>query len=287
VNSIPITRTSKSERPMGGSGSRGSRRDRNDGEKERGDDGRRPTGRSSTGEPKSRLQQWLQLHSGWVAMWLEGIDPPRRGASTPNVTMLMIGNLHFKNDEFGFLFSSSRGAAKKKEREKVCAREIVDALDHFQMDNMCSWCQMPSKDAKHDVGDGDVERLTSAVQRRCPKATVEMPEPAAFVLVAVVPWGPHDRHQHDLALTILDKFDTGFAELLREARRVSGLVRKQWFFATVTAELDGSRPVVLGVGLATDRGVARARAVHAAEFRTTMLKESMFQTLGAPPATES
>jgi hypothetical protein len=201
--------------------------------------------------------------------------------------MLMIGNLNCKNDDFGFLFSSSRGAAKKKEREKVCARELVDALDHFQMDNMCSWCQLPSKDAKQDVEDGDVERLTAAAQRRCPKATVEMPEPSAFVLVAVMPWGPHDRHQHDLALTILDKFDTGFAELLREARRVSGLVRKQWFVATVTAKLDGYRPLVLGVGLATDPGVARARAVHAAELRATVLEESMFQPPEAPPATES
>lgn len=230
------------------------------------------------------------MHSGWMALWLEGIDPPRRMASAPNVTLLMVANSHFQKgggEEFGFIFSTSRAGAKKKDREKECAKDIVGALDQLPLDDMRAWCQMPdASDAKRAVEANDLQNLTTLVRRRCPKVvSVSLPEPAAFVLVAACPWGPHERaHGTDAELAVLERFDAGFAELLREARRVSGLVRKQWFVAVVWAypePNDNARPITLGIGLATDRDLAKARAVHAAEVRSHVVTEAMF---AAPPA---
>lgn len=236
-------------------------------------------------DAKSRLQQWLQIHPNWVAVWLEGIDPPRRLASTPNVTLLMLSNTQAKrgnkDEEFGFIMTSSRIAAKRKEREKECAKELVDALDQVPLEDMKAWSQMPdASNSKKEVDAADLERLTALVQKRVPKATVELPDPTAFVLVAAMPWGPNERaHGPDPELPLLDKFDPGFAELLKESRRVSGLVRKQWWVAIAWAKLESpeeKRPFSLGIGLAADRGLARVRAVHAAEVRAAILTESMF-----------
>merc|ERR1719253_2124521 len=122
---------------------------------------------------------------------------------------------------------------------------------------MKAWNQMPESKDKLELLPDDLERLTKAVRAKCPRATVEMQEPTSFVLVGATPWGPHEKaHGAEAELAMLEKFDQGFAELLREARRVSGLVRKQWFSAVVTAKPDPTetnRPLTLGIGFATDR----------------------------------
>jgi len=219
-----------------------------------------------------------------MAVWLEGIDPPKRMANSPNVTVLMVANFKIPKSgpaEFGFLYSVSRGGNKKKDRERDCARDLVSSLDLLPAEDMRAWSQMPDTKDKLDLRPDDVERLTKAVRSRCPKASVMCPEPTSFVLVAAMPWGPHEKaHGAEAELAMLEKFDPGFAELLREARRVSGLVRKQWFVAEVMANpeaKEGVRPVSLGIGFATDRNLAKVRAVHAAEVRTQLLTEDMFK----------
>lgn len=250
-------------------------------------DSRRPMVSNVNADAKSRLQQWLHIHPGWNAVWLEGIDPPRRMASSPNVTVLMVANFHYQKngpEEFGFIFTSSRIGAKKKDREKECASELVAALDQLPLEDMRGWCQMPeASKAKREVEYGDLERLTKTVQQRCPKVTIELPEPTAFVLVQAMPWGPgpgeRSTHGADSELAILEKFDAGFAELLKEARRVSGLVRKQWFIAVVWAKpepREDVRPFTIGIGFATDRNLAKARAIYAAEVRAQILTDAMF-----------
>jgi len=211
-------------------------------------------------------------------------------ASTPNVTILMVANkpaVKGGGEDFGFILTHSRIAAKKKEREKECAKEIVAALDSLPLEDMKAWCQIPKDgDTKKEVAPTDMEQLTTLVRRRCPKASIKMSEPAACVLVASMPWGPHERaHGPDPDLTVLEKFDNGFGELLREARRVSGLVRKQFFLAVVWAESDKKedvRPFSLGIGLATDPQLAKVRALHAAEVRAHIITDAMFTKSVAP-----
>lgn len=219
-------------------------------------------------------------------MWLEGIDPPRRLASTPNVTVLMVANFKVPKSgpaEFGFLFSQSRQGNKKKDRERDCSRDLVGCLDQFPIEDMQAWCQLPEGKKDHrEMQPDDLERVTKAVRSRIPKATIEVPEPTCFVLTSAMPWGPHEKaHGAEAELAMLEKFDPGFAELLREARRVSGLVRKQWFIAVVVAKpeagKDDLRPIHLGVGVATEKNHAKARALHAADVRTHLLSESMFK----------
>ncbi|CAK0791759.1 unnamed protein product, partial [Prorocentrum cordatum] len=127
--------------------------------------------------------------------------------------------------------------------------------------------------------------------------SVQIPEPTAFVLVSSMPWGPNEKQDGaDVDLAVLEIFDTGFAELLQEARRVHGLVRKQGeqrnsensvrscgrlcscrcFFLQEPAS-DNTQPFALGVGLAADSNLAKARAVHAAEIRSEILTEAMFK----------
>jgi len=179
------------------------------------------------------------------------------------------------------MYASSRSNAKKQGREKEAAKDLVGALDVLPAEDMRAWSQMPDAKGQLEVRGEDVDRLTKAVRGRCPMATVEVPEPSSFVLVAAMPWGPHEKaHGAEAELAMLEKFDPGFAELLREARRVSGLVRKQWFVAEVLAKPEPGKadvqPFVLGTGFATDRNLAKVRAVHAAEVRTQILTDDMF-----------
>lgn len=236
------------------------------------------------GDPKNRVTKWLHSHPGWMAVWLEGIDPPRRQASSPNVTVLVVANFKIPKSgpaEFGFLCAQSRAGQKKKDREKECTRDLIAYLDQLPVEDMKAWCQMPENKDKVELLPDDVERLTKAVRGRCPRVTVELPEPSSFVLVAAQSWGPHEKaHGAEAELAMLEKFDSGFAELLREARRVQGLVRKQWFVSVVTAKPDpkevDARPFSLGFGFATDRNLAKVRAVHAAEVRAQLLTDAMF-----------
>lgn len=244
------------------------------------------------GDPRNRLQHWLQLHSGWIGVWLEGVDPPRRAISTPNVTALVFANMQGKKGasagekEFGFILTASRLGAKRKEREKECAKELVTMLDALPVEDMKAWCQLPvaggpPPGAKLEGEGTFLDKLTALVRRRCPKVTLEMPEPSAFVMVAALAFPNSEKnHGSDPELPVLDKFDAGFGELLREARRVSGLVRKQWFITVLWAKPETKeelRPFALGVGMATDRELSRVRAMHAAEVRAQILTEAMFK----------
>lgn len=246
---------------------------------------RRVNARTAT-DAKGRVQQWLHQHHSWTALWLEAIDPPRQIATAPNVTVLMMANTGSKKNgqEFGFALSSSRIASKKKEREKECAKDLVSSLESLPLEDMKAWCQIPdSAAAKQTIEPADIERLNALVQKRCPKVTVELPEPSALVLVTSMPWGSNSG---DADLSVLDRFDTGFSELMREAKRVNGLVRKQWFIAIVWAKpepRDDAKSLKLGMGFATDANIAKARAVHAAEIRAQVLTEAMFVQQQAKP----
>lgn len=218
-------------------------------------------------------------------MWLEGIDPPTKMAGAPNITALMVAT---GGQDFGFFLACSRFNPKKKDRERECARDIVEAFDKMPVEDPKAWCQLPSSG---DTRQLDLQTLETLVCRRVPKTTLEVPEAAAFVIVNVMPWGPHERSQGtDPDLALLERFDPGFAELQREARRVTGLVRKQWFVSMVWAKpepKEGMRSVPLGMGLATDAAVAKQRALHSAELRATVLSDQMFSTAGieaAPPS---
>jgi len=231
------------------------------------------------------LTNWLHSHPGWMAVWLEGIDPPRRMAKEPNVTVLMVANFKIPKDgkaEFGFLYAASRNSTKQKERQRDCARDVMGYFDFLPVEDMRSWCQMPETKDQLEVRPGDLERVIKAVRGRCPMATIEMPEPTSFVLVSATPWGPHEKaHGAEAELAMLEKFDPGFAELLREARRVSGLVRKQWFVSQVTAKpepgKDDLRPFALGFGFATDPNLAKVRSLHSSEVRTQILTDDFFK----------
>jgi len=239
------------------------------------------------------VQSWLQIHPSWVSFWLEGIDPPRRVSTSTNVSILMVASSFSKKNfdqDFGFICSVSRAGNKKKEREKECQRELANTLDLLQMEDKKSWCQMPpAKDAKREVEPGDLERLTKIVKGRVAKATVEISEPSTVVLVASMPFGPHERsNAKDPDIAILERLDPGYGELFREARRVSGLVRKQWYLSVVWAKTEAPselRPFPLGVGFATDRNLSKARAVYSAEVRAQVFKESMLTKM--PGGTKS
>lgn len=236
-------------------------------------------------EKDSKLHSWLKVHPGWMAVWLEGIDPPMRMASAPNVTVLFVAKLKSPKNgpqELSFLYSSSRNGLKKKDREKNCTKELVSCFDLLPMSDSRCWYQSPIGEEKRDVLPDDLERLVRSVRNTCPKATVEVPEPTSFVLVASQAWGPHDRkHGIDADLALLEKFDPGFAELMREARRVSGMVRKLWYHAVVWVKpepgKDDQKPFAMGIGFATDRSLAKARALHAAEMRLPILTDAMFK----------
>lgn len=233
----------------------------------------------------SKLQGWLKVHPGWMAVWLEGIDPPQRMASAPNVTLLIVAKLKSPKNgpqELSFLYSSSRNGMKKKDRETNCGKEIVAVFDQLPMNDSRCWYHMPIGAEKRELVSDDLERFTRAVRSQFPKATVEVPEPTSFLLVASQQSGPHDRkHGSDADLALLERFDPGYAELMREARRVSGIVRKLWYHAIVWVKpepgKDDQKPFSMGIGFATDRNLAKARALHAAEARLPILSDAMFK----------
>lgn len=252
--------------------------------------------KTDVGDPKNRIEQWLRVHPTWVAIQLEGIDPPRLAATSPNVSILMVANMN-KNksgaEDFGFLLQSSRAGFKKRDRERECAKELVAVLDQMPTNKSEAWCQIAGEhSAQPAASEAEaLQKLTEAVQKRCPKATVDLPPSSMHVLVSAMAFGPSDamaKHGSEPELKVLERFDKGFGELFREARRVSGLVRQQWFLSEVWAKPDpadaGGKPFSLGVGMATDNALARKRAVHAAEGRAQILTAAMFgKTADKPP----
>lgn len=208
----------------------------------------------------------------------------------PNVTTLMFVNLQKKKDgdgdDFGFMMTTSRTNAKKKDREKDCAVELMDILDRMPTDKLEAWCQIPAEPTESAEKDGggdkkaepDLAKLTEAVQKKVQKCTVDLPESLPNVMVAAMSFGPNDgKHGADAELMVMDRFDAGFGELFKEARRVSGLVRKQWFVSTVWMKSEQSDGIKfpLGIGMATDNLLAKKRAVLCAETRLQFMSKRM------------
>lgn len=151
------------------------------------------------GDPKKRLEQWLRVNTGWIGVWLEGVDPPRIQAATPNVTALMFVNLQPKKeggDDFGFMLTTSRSTTKKKDREKECAVDLMDILDRMPTDKMEAWCQMkaePTEATEKESGgeksaEPDLAKLTEQVQKKVQKVTLDMPDSLSHVMVAAILW---------------------------------------------------------------------------------------------------
>lgn len=194
------------------------------------------------------------------------------------------------NEDFGFLLTSQRQTAKKKDREKDCVKDLTTMLDQLPINKMDAWYQMEAGTSSKPEAEqaSELHKLSEKVKEKYPRIVLELPEPAAHVLVASVAFCGHDKAVGpDPEVSVLDKFDPGFAELLKEARRVSGMVRKQWFVATVLAKADvpldaNQKPFYLGMGMATDRALARTRALHAASIRLNIVTEAMLPKAGAP-----
>jgi len=193
------------------------------------------------------------------------------------VTLVVIVNKSKKAEDAGFMLAQSRTGGKKKEREKECQSELMPMLDAFPLDDPKAWFQMPEAAAAKDkIEAADLERLGELVQSKVSGTTVVLPEPFACVLVCGVPINNDGAHSGEPEVDIIDRFDPGFGEYFREARRVSGLVRKQWFIATVTLRAEGGEHTLsLGMGLATDPMAAKVRAFHAAEQRAQLLTEAI------------
>lgn len=224
------------------------------------------------------------------------------------MTTLIVANYNLSkgSEDFGFHLVTSRVSSKKKDREKECLNEMNAALDVLPMSDAKAWSQMPiAKDAKKDVETTDseqnplkqkiaevekekqdLERIQNLVGKRFPKASVEMGMPTATCLVGAAPWAPsNDPQLPDPELAVLDRFEPGFADLFREARRCNGLVRKQWYLASVwvkTPSVSNNIPFALGWGFSTDWNVAKVRAVHAAEIRVPILTEAMLTKATKP-----
>merc|ERR1712113_1339527 len=167
-----------------------------------------------------------------------------------------------------------------KDREKECVSELAAAIERLPLSDAQAWSQLPDgNSAKREVDPSDFARISELVSKRFPKASVEMGLPTSSCMVSVAPWtASTESASQDSELAALDKFEPGFADLFREARRVNGLVRKQWYLACVwvkAPELANSIPFPLGWGFSTDWNLSKVRAVHAAEIRVPILTEAM------------
>lgn len=239
-------------------------------------------------DPRVRCQYQLHQNDHWTAMWLEGVDPPRRSASASNVTMLLIGNPKLQTGgagaDHGFLMAHSRLGSRSRDRQRECCIQMSLAFGFLDVSDSKAWNQLPDPStAKRQLDPGDVEKLAALVREQCPKVSVELPEPMACVVVGTAGFPAIERphaNPPEADLTVLDRYDDGVGELMQEARRVNGIVSKQWFLAAVQVRKEGAiAPFVLGHGLATDRESARARAVHAAEVRAGLLTEALLSRL--------
>lgn len=198
---------------------------------------------------------------------------------------------------FGFTLTVSRLVSKKSDRERECIQETLISFEHLRTEDGQHWCRIPDAGASLPSAEAEakgLERLQDMVRRRFPKVSLELPEPSSLVVLAAQLWGAGDGTQAapgpagpaslEPELLALDRFEPGFAELLREARRVNGLVRKLWFLAMVMAKPDSgsdAQAFALGVGFATDRQVARTRALYAAEQRVPALSQAVFSKSAA------
>lgn len=161
------------------------------------------------------------------------------------------------------------------------------ALEYLKTDGDQFWCRIPSSLPEAD--EQALEKMQEVVRKKFPKMTLELPDPPPCIVVGAEQWTlPDDRPNvmppTGLAgipgqeLNIVDQFDEGFAEQFREAKRVDGMVRKLWYVATVTAKpnTDEQQSFLLGVGIAADLQVAKARALYSSSLRIPALTEAVF-----------
>jgi len=180
------------------------------------------------------------------------------------------------------MLAHNRVALRKKDRERECTKDVMMQCESLQLDDPKAWCHIPSPGNKTQATPDDLDRIRTAVDSRCARMVVEFPEPMACVVVATCAFSDRPSNaEPDLGL--LERLDPGFVEQFREARRVSGLVKKQWYLATVNVRREGSsNTFALGVGLGTDRESSRARAIHAAEVRAALFTEAVATKLCGP-----
>lgn len=247
----------------------------------------RPEKPATAIDAKARLDLWLQSHPEWLVVWIDGIDPPQRQASSPNNTLCIIGNRGIPPDGkeatangwFGFLCARSCGR-ERLDREKDCATDIVKVLEALKVEEARSWCTVDV--AGKEVTARDVEELSQHVQQRFPGFTCHMSEPSSMVITSCGASSPHaTTHGPHPELGVLDEFEPGFGELLSEAIRVEGLVRKQWYIALLRVTPRPSpkmHSITLGMGVATDKPLAKARALRSAWRRVEVLDEQWFQS---------
>lgn len=235
---------------------------------------------------KSKLQQFLQPKTGVFAFWLEGVDPPKRQANAANVTMLVVANPSLptrgaRGPDFGFMLATTR-MQKKRERERDCAQELLSCMEILPLDDSRAWCRLmaTSADGHSTEAVKDLAQLTNLAKKRVPKVTLDLVEPGAYVPTS---WQSLTTEKGVEPEALLERFDVGCGELMREARRVGGIVRQQWFVSLVIARPgpgEGVKPFTLGAGLATDAALARTRALYAAEHRVALLTTALFAANG-------
>lgn len=221
------------------------------------------------------MQQLLQSRSGYTALLLEGVDPPKRSATNSNVTVLLVACLKQKGKtqqhDLTFILATSR-LQKKKDRERDCAKDILECLEAMEEKHLCR--------LSNQAAAKDLKQIEQSLWKRFGKVlgtnevSLQLVEPTAVVLTSWQSLSP-EKEPED----ILERFAPGCGELLREAKRVSGIVRQQWFLSLVNFRSEkGLRSFTLGAGLATDATTARSRALVAADLRVSVIPQAVFRT---------
>lgn len=217
--------------------------------------------------------------------------------------MLMLANgSNASRSSFGFLMASSRAPDKKqKDRQRECARDVLAQVEQLTQGksegDLRAWYQVPAVDEilEPEAEAKAVEKLKSTVESRleatagkdsgaAPVVEVEFQEPQGCVICSLADYGGQEDSTKEPDISVLDFFEPDSADLFKEAKRLGGLVRLRWYLAVVKASRKASspaqeglyRPLPLGMGLATDQKIAKARALRAAEVRAEVLTEAMF-----------
>jgi len=190
---------------------------------------------------------------------------------------------------------------KQKERQRECARDVVAQVEQLTQGksegDLRAWYQVPAVDEilEPEAEAKAVEKLKSTVEGRleatkgkdseaAPVVEVAFQEPQSCVICGLADYGGQEDSTKDPDISVLDFFEPDSADLFKEAKRLGGLVRLRWYLAVVKASRKTGdaaqdalyRPLPLGMGLATDQKIAKARALRAAEVRAEVLTEAMF-----------
>jgi len=241
------------------------------------------------------------------------MDPPTQALSNANITLAMLSIGASKGKpSFGFLLGvAARPGKQLKDRQKDAARDLLQQVEQLTAGknegDLRAWCQVPTVDAslaEPAAVSKTLEKLKETVKRRLsstgkagakpPIIDLDFAEPISFVLTKSAAFNGNDETTAQADLTALDFFEPEAGAALLEAQRINGLLRQKWYLATVKATRKGGdekegekkkgdgkgeplfRVLPLGVGLATDVAVAKARALRSAEIRAEVVSEAMF-----------